>query len=449
MKGIGLNRSTTHNEWFEELCALAAIGELSASEFAELQKHLTDCSDCRELHADFCRISSDDIGSVAIQRQAKEIDADADSALDEQAVLGRFMERAEREREARLSVPPPAAPEPITPTFFSKMTQILSWFRLPVPDYVAIALLLAITAGVGAYQLRDTQLSPILAQLRSQVSVWQTKAEVTSEQERSASQLLQQTQSEREALLKSLAEAQAKYEEVQAREKNLAAQLTLANAQIAQKSQDLQLAKTVAEQNLQSAKAIAEQRGKTVEELRGELRGAMQVAENEGKVLEDVRRKLKNAEETQNADLPGTAETPPVSEEEAKELFGARDLHIVDVYDVDSAGKRRRTFGRVFYAEKKQLIFYAFNLEGKKPNRSAESFQAWGYLQANQGKPESLGIFNLDDASVSRWVLKVNNQLILQHIDALFVTLEPPGGSPVPRGRKLLYAYLNNPPNHP
>jgi anti-sigma-K factor RskA len=103
----------------------------------------------------------------------------------------------------------------------------------------------------------------------------------------------------------------------------------------------------------------------------------------------------------------------------------------------------------VFYAEKKHLIFYAFNLEDKKLNRSAESFQAWGYLQANQGKPESLGIFNLDDASMSRWVLKVNNHLILQHIDALFVTLEPPGGSSVPRGRKLLYAYLNSPPNHP
>jgi hypothetical protein len=439
MKDIALNRSTTHNEWFEELCALAAIGELSASEFSELQKHLTDCSDCWELRADFCRISSDDIGSVAIQRQANEIDADADSALDEQALLGKFMERAEREREARLCVPLPAAPAPITPTFFSKMTQILSLFRLPVPSYVAVALLLIATAGVGAYQLRDIQLSPILAQLRSQVSLWQTKAEVTSEQERSASQLLQQTQSEREALLKSLAEAQAKFDDLQSREKNLAAQLALANAQIAQKSQDLQLAKTV-----------AEQRGKTVEELRGQLRGAMQLAENQGKVLEDVRRKLKDSEQAQDlAQAVNIPASSPMNEEEAKQLFGARDLHIVDVYDVDSAGKRRRTFGRVFYAEKKHLIFYAFNLEDKKLNRSAESFQAWGYLQANQGKPESLGIFNLDDASMSRWVLKVNNHLILQHIDALFVTLEPPGGSSVPRGRKLLYAYLNSPPNHP
>jgi hypothetical protein len=31
----------------------------------------------------------------------------------------------------------------------------------------------------------------------------------------------------------------------------------------------------------------------------------------------------------------------------------------------------------------------------------------------------------------------------------VFVTVEPPGGSPKPTGQKLLYAYLNGQPNHP
>jgi len=34
-------------ERYEELCALAAIGELSAAEFAELSQHLADCTDCQ------------------------------------------------------------------------------------------------------------------------------------------------------------------------------------------------------------------------------------------------------------------------------------------------------------------------------------------------------------------------------------------------------------------
>ena len=33
------------------------------------------------------------------------------------------------------------------------------------------------------------------------------------------------------------------------------------------------------------------------------------------------------------------------------DLMGARNLHIVDVWDVDSKGKDRRAFGRVFYTE--------------------------------------------------------------------------------------------------
>ncbi len=34
------NPSQPHSEWYEELCALAAIGELSSSEYEELRKHL-------------------------------------------------------------------------------------------------------------------------------------------------------------------------------------------------------------------------------------------------------------------------------------------------------------------------------------------------------------------------------------------------------------------------
>lgn len=439
MKRSALNCSVTHNEWFEELCALAAIGELSAEEFAELRQHLTDCAVCRELHADFCRISSNDIGFAAIQRRTNGAEQDGDSGLDEQVLLGKFMERAQREREARINVSSPVISETIKPVLFQKMRQVFDWFRRPVMAYVAVAVLLTSCTGIGAYWLRDKELSPTLARFRSELSLWQNKAEATSEQERLASQLLQETQSEREALRNSLAGAEAKYDELQARIKNLGAELTSAYSRIAQQNQDLQ-----------SAKSIAEQKDKTVEELRSQLQGAMQLAENQGKVLEDVQRKLKDAEQVRGLEQAASvAPGPPVSEEEAKELFGARDLHIVDVYDVDSVGNRRRTYGRVFYVEKKQLTFYAFDLEDKKHNRAAASFQAWGYLQANQGKPESLGMFSLDDASMSRWVLKVNNHRILQHIDAVFVTLEPPGGSPVPRGRKLLYAYLSGPPNHP
>jgi hypothetical protein len=61
-----------------------------------------------------------------------------------------------------------------------------------------------------------------------------------------------------------------------------------------------------------------------------------------------------------NASRMRSAPASP-SEVEARNLFGARDLHIVDVYDVAGDGKTKRTYGRVYYVEKKLLVFYAFD----------------------------------------------------------------------------------------
>jgi hypothetical protein len=131
------------------------------------------------------------------------------------------------------------------------------------------------------------------------------------------------------------------------------------------------------------------------------------------------------------------------------DLMGARNLHIVDVLDVDSKGKDRRAFGRVFYTEGKSLIFYAFDLGDRSAARRNASFQVWGARGPAQTPAQSLGIFFVDDQKQNRWVLKFEDPGILAEIDSVFVTLERPGGSPRPTGRKFLYAYLKANPNHP
>ena len=134
---------------------------------------------------------------------------------------------------------------------------------------------------------------------------------------------------------------------------------------------------------------------------------------------------------------------------EARELFGARDLHIVDVYDVDHSGKPSRTYGRVYYVNRKLLIFYAFDLNSKQSEHKPVAFQAWGFKQPHSTAPENLGLFIMDDAQLDRWVLRVADPKVLASIDTLFVTVEPPGGSTVPKGHPLLLASLSGPPNHP
>src|SRR5713226_7621282 len=93
-----LNPSNPNHEWFEELCALAAIGELGSAEFRDLQEHLAACPHCRHLYADFCRISADDIGLVAIQGRAEQNVEDGGVPLDEQGLLGRILSRTRREQ---------------------------------------------------------------------------------------------------------------------------------------------------------------------------------------------------------------------------------------------------------------------------------------------------------------------------------------------------------------
>jgi hypothetical protein len=132
-----------------------------------------------------------------------------------------------------------------------------------------------------------------------------------------------------------------------------------------------------------------------------------------------------------------------VADLDIRELMGARSLHIVDVFDVDGKGKTQRPFGRVFYTEGKSLIFYAFDLKG------GATFQAWGQREARDESAHSLGIFYVDDQKQNRWVLKFEDPKVLAEINAVFVTVEPPGGSVKPNRQKMLYAYLNATPNHP
>jgi hypothetical protein len=125
------------------------------------------------------------------------------------------------------------------------------------------------------------------------------------------------------------------------------------------------------------------------------------------------------------------------------DLMGARNLHIADVFDVDSKGKDQKAFGRVFYTEEKSLIFYAFDLGDRNTAKRNASFQVWGTRGPTQNPARSLGLFYVDDQKQNRWVLKFEDPRILAEIDSVFVTIEPPGGSAKPTGRKFLYAYLN------
>ena len=426
-----LNPSNPNHEWFEELCALAAIGELAAAEFNDLQEHLAGCPHCRQLYADFCRISADDIGLVAIQGRAEQNNEDGAGPLDEQELRGRVLSRARREQAVE-------APRVSSATHIGehsisfRSVSIRQWLQRPSLAYAVLGLLL-VSAGAGAYRLRDMQQNKRVADVESRLAFWKSRAEARVAEESSAAKLLKQSQLERNALRKSLEEAKVQYANLAAQQKTLQGAVAAANARVEQLGNDLNV-----------AKATQKNEEELASELQVKLERATERLQQQQQLVADLRHKVERTEDAVSA-----PPAPPVEDAEARGLFGARDLHIVDVYDVEGNGKTRRTFGRVYYVEKRLLVFYAFDLKDKRHNRTAAGFQAWGYREASSSKPANLGLFYVDDASLDRWVLKVNNPRVLEHIDAVFVTLEPPDGSPSPQGRRLLYANLSGPPNHP
>src|SRR5262249_16107588 len=63
----------TSHESFEELCALAAIGQLSAAEFTKLQMHVDICATCRNEYADYQDLIQTRLSLIAPSEPARKL----------------------------------------------------------------------------------------------------------------------------------------------------------------------------------------------------------------------------------------------------------------------------------------------------------------------------------------------------------------------------------------
>lgn len=129
-----------------------------------------------------------------------------------------------------------------------------------------------------------------------------------------------------------------------------------------------------------------------------------------------------------------------------RDLIGARNLNIADIFDTSENGNAAKQFGRIFYTKDRSLVFYGFDLDKQAGLKRDASFQVWG--SGSDKPPVSLGLFYEDDKN-KRWILRSDDAKALTRLNMVFVTVEPPGGSTKPTGKPLLRAYLQIPPNHP
>jgi hypothetical protein len=233
-------------------------------------------------------------------------------------------------------------------------------------------------------------------------------------------------------------QAEAKTQEIQNRLNDLA------NLQV---MKDDQLQSLVNERDsLMQKLLIAQQEFRTAEE---QLRTVRREDPVRLASLESEVKKLTARVEEQNATLR-ERDQYLTADRDVRDLMGARQLYIADVFDVDNNGSTRMPYGRIFYTAGRSLLFYAFDLDQQPRVKDAAIFQAWGTRNsAETAQPLNLGVLYLDNQENRRWMLRFDDAEKLAEINSVFVTIEPKGGSHKPTGKPFLYASLRRPPNHP
>jgi hypothetical protein len=407
---------------YEEFCALAAAGQISAEEFAEFQTHLQECSHCQGLHQELL-----DINSIWLtQAQGLEPEMYGQHAALRTKIIGtlenagaRFSEQVRNE----IAAPP-------------NKFRLFKVFRAPAPAWAIAAL--ALIAGYFGFEVGTHKYTPrpgsesaaikpveALPPTSSDARVTPKAQPIVLAPQNPQGDLEQRLAASESARTKALADIESLKQDVIAlqssrdQDANQIAQLK-AGAEQDQSTAASQIRSLKEAQDAKNADLVATQI--QLRDLEGKLADQRTAAEREQALAEVA------------------------SSSEMRDVIASRNLHIIDVADVTNNGMRK-PFGRIFYTEGKSLIFYAYDLSGAN---GTKTFYAWGNREGDADKTHALGSLHLDDPAQRRWVFKSNDAKVLAQIDSVYVTLEPTAkAGEKPKGQKILTAFLGTQANHP
>jgi hypothetical protein len=404
------------HEQFAALCALYFSDEITEEEWSLLQVHMAYCESCEQRFREFERLAKHAVPMMAA--------AEADKA-------GIPPESPEvfREAEQRLLDSLPQLHKPtVKPRFVSR-----GWGMA----LAAAAIVCLATGSVYVLRHNGSKTQSILnAHVASVVAPpgapsvdphalqqYRTEIQGLNQQLSEVESKLEHSHVEGESSQRELAADKAQMAKLTAERDSLAAQLADAQAE----------SKTMRE-TLTSYQAGAEQRDTQLIALDAKVQELNIALGNANNAISDRDRML-------DLDKDFLAH-----DRDIRDVMGARNLYIADIYDTTESGRAARPFGRLFYTRDRSLIFYGFDLEKQPDLQQTVAFQVWG-SGADQ-KPVSLGLFYQDD-NHKRWVMRFDDAKTLARLNMVFVTVEPPGGSHKPTGKQMLRAYLQIPSNHP
>ena len=429
------NEGVNDHERFKELGALANSGVLTSSERAELRGHLQICQACSEVCRQYLILASEGMPLLAARYSDQEERRNWADTSTWKKLCAHIQAREQQ-----------LASEPANRLKVSGQPNLLRGIPVNLLARAVLAACLVAAVGLVAYRMgmhAQAEAKPPQTSLEDRVRslAAEKKKAVDELNELLATQTkqlfeLQESDSQKERELNKLRSALPALNE---RASELAAANDATNQQLHTLSPQRDALLTQLRDTEQAYKTIqAELANLRSERDKAFLRSASlesKIAEFETTIQAQERR-LRDDEQFL------------ASDRDVRELMGARKLYIADVFDVDSSSRTKKPFGRIFYTQGKSLIFYAFDLDRQPNLKDTSAFQVWGRIEPDHGDPLNLGILYIDNESNHRWALRFDDPEKMAEIDAMFVTVEPHGGSLKPTGKPFLYALLRNEANH-
>ncbi len=440
------------HERYEEMGALAATAQLRGKEMSELNAHISTCDSCREFLWSLGQVS------VQVMPLLAENGAAAADIVPPEGMRERFLSRIaseelvkemnggprphpfllKREPSSRLRKEQGGEEDTDVEPVLSGPKSRLFWLLSRSAAAVAVCVIVGTAAFyAGVWKGKRTQVQP--AQVQAPSTQASARNSLVGNSDR-----LSELESQKSQLENTLAKLKQDLSTLQSEKQSLSDELTTAKDKLAALTIQGKSASEHSSAELQEAQnrvATLQSRAEALSERLAESEVKLGIQKQ---MREDLAAKLDTTEEElrRQNDLKS-------AKLELGDLVATRNLHIVDVYDADSNGKRDRSFGRVFYVEGKSLVFYAYDLDAPGQFKANVVFHVWGEKVGVKEVAHSLGILHKDDGQ-NRWAMTFDDPSVLVKINSAFVTTEV--GSKhynEPHGKKVLFAYWGNQPNHP
>jgi DNA repair exonuclease SbcCD ATPase subunit len=442
-----IDQETQHNE-FAELCALYGSGSLTEAQVSKFERHIAGCADCQNALQQYQQIESMGFAALAPELATstlRDVDGDSTSLFRKITVC-----TAQYQRSGALAVAERTGSCVVRNTAETNRERKLSRRVVAMLPYAA-AILLTVPVGLYCYRIGLTRVA-----VASAGQLHQMESSAGSLQSQ-VGDLVRERDALRATLQDDLQTIDVLTEKIKVQQNSIAAleKDKLKFAELAQAAENNRAAsesqREAASRRLSDAQESLAAAQHRLELARQEQAGAALRASGVEKQITDLSASLKERDVTvqEQAETIQQQRDMLAYDRDIRDLIGARDLYVAEVNDVDRDGETRKPFGRVFFTRGKSLVFYAYDLDNQMALRRASTFQAWGRRGADFGEALPLGILYLDNSSNKRWVVRFDDPKALAKIDAVFITLEPKGGSQRPSGKPLLFAYLKVEPNHP